>query len=119
MSQRTERSERLVVSDHNGNESLVLSQPSASLMAEDFYRPRTEADAAMWLGITAATLQTWRRETRRVGRRIGPAWINLSAAGKKQIPRYRLIDIIAWQEERRVALEPARRPGRPRKRGVA
>lgn len=85
------------------------------IATDELYRPRTEADAAAWLGVKPETLATWRRESRKAGKLIGPRWLNGAADGKKEIPRYRLVDLIGWQDSRQTKLEPARRPGRPRK----
>jgi hypothetical protein len=94
--------------------SLASATTSATSL-DDLYRPRSDAEAASFLGIKPATLQTWRRESRRTGKRQGPAWIDLAGFGSKPIPRYRLIDLIAWQDSRLTVLEPARKVGRPRK----
>lgn len=86
---------------------------------EELYRPRDDEETARFLGVKADTLKTWRRESRRSGKRIGPSWVETAGAGTKTIPRYRLIDIIDWQERQKTQLEPGKKLGRPRKSATA
>lgn len=52
------------------------------------------AETATFLNIQPRTLESWR------ARRIGPPWIRYS----KTCVRYRVSDLVAWQESRRTVV---------------
>lgn len=60
----------------------------------------TETELAERLGVKTRTVQNWRRATLE-GRATGPAFLEIGASPKLKTIRYRLADVIAYEDSRR------------------